>query len=200
VKRLVPLVSALLVLPACHHGGTREASGGVASSDNGFMGGCRASWLAPPMVDPSIEVPLGGGGVLLHVRAGGTQNYTCTRSSDGGTSWTLTGPSALLVDCNGQVVGRHQASDAGAGFPEWIEPDGTLVVAHKIAMFVPSDGARSAPWLLLKAVGYAGNGTLSHVSYVQRLDTDGGVGPALGCEAGETARAPYTADYYFYGR
>jgi hypothetical protein len=189
MKRLTSVMCALFALPACHGGGAREASEGI----------CRASWLAPPRVDPSIDVPRGAGGVLFHTAANGTQNYTCTRATDGGTSWTFTGPSAVLVDCNGKVVGHHDASNAGAGSPEWIEPDGTFVVAHKVATFVPDGGAMSAPWLLLQAVGHGGSGTLSHVAYVQRLDTDGGVAPAPSCEAGDTARVPYTADYYFYG-
>ncbi len=199
MRRLVSLIAALFVLPACHGSGTREVSRGVAGSNAGSEGGCAASWLAPPRVDLSIDVPAGGGRVLLHAAASGTQNYTCARATDGGTSWTLTGPSAALADCNGRALGHHEASDAGAGSPEWVEPDGTFVVAHRVATFAPDGGATSVPWLLLQAVDHGGSGTLSHVVYVQRLGTDGGVAPAHGCEAGDTARVPYSADYYFYG-
>jgi hypothetical protein len=51
----------------------------------------------------------------------------------------------------------------------------------------------------LQAVGHGGTGTLSQVTYVQRLDTDGGVAPGAGCDAGDMAQVSYTADYYFYG-
>lgn len=42
---------------------------------------------------------------------------------------------------------------------------------------------------------------MSEVTYIQRLDTQGGLAPATGCDAaheGATARIGYTATYYFY--
>jgi hypothetical protein len=127
-------------------------------------------------------------------------NYACTAALDGGaSSWTLTGPNAVLGDCTGTVIGHHMASDAGASFPEWITIDGTYVVAKKQAAFTPDGGAASVPWLLLQAVGHGGSGTLGLVDYVQRLETDGGVAPGAGCDAGDTAEVPYSAEYYFYG-
>jgi hypothetical protein len=154
-----------------------------------------------PTVPASIEVPADGGGVLLHAAGAGTQNYACTAGTDGGISWVFVGPQANLSDCNGNVIGHHYASDGGAGFPEWITTaDGTYVIGHKVAAYTPDGGAASVPWLLLQAVGHGGGtGTLSQVAYVQRLDTDGGVAPGTGCDAGDMAQVPYTADYWFYG-
>ena len=42
---------------------------------------------------------------------------------------------------------------------------------------------------------------MSHVAYIQRLTTKGGLAPTTGCDAahaGTTARIDYTATYYFY--
>ncbi len=44
------------------------------------------------------------------------------------------------------------------------------------------------------------NGKMSGVTFIQRLETTGGLAPATGCDAttvGAGARVPYTAAYYF---
>jgi hypothetical protein len=169
-------------------------SGGDASD-----GACPTGWLLTPDVASSIAVPSDGGGVLIHASGAGSQNYVCTAGSDGGTAWTFVGPEADLSDCTGALIGHHFASDAGAGFPEWQTLDGTYVVGHKLAAYTPDGGSESVPWLLLQAVDHGGTGTLSQVAYVQRLNTDGGVAPTTGCDAGDAIQVPYGADYYFFG-
>ena len=169
--------------------------------------GCPTTWFEAPEVDPSIAVPDGGGGVLLHALGAGTQDYKCVQSTtaDGGTSyaWTLVTPDATLSDCHAAVVGHHFASEGGAGFPEWQTTDGTYVVGTKhLPTFTPDGGAGSVPWLLLTAVDAGGTGTLKQTQFVQRLNTDGGNAPATGCDSahvGDTTDVGYTADYYFFG-
>ena len=170
-------------------------------------GGCPASWFVAPVVDPSIAVPDGGGGVLLHAVGTGTQNYVCKAgAADGGPpyAWTLVTPEANLTDCHAQLIGHHFASEAGAAFPEWQTTDGTYVIGTKHPpTFTPDGGAGSVPWLLVTSVEAGGGGTLSMADYIQRLNTDGGNSPATGCAAsgdvGSTTDVGYTADYYFYG-
>ncbi len=175
-------------------------SGGDVEMADASDGGCPGSWTVAPTAPTAIEVPADGGGVLLHASGAGTQNYACTAGTDGGVSWVFVGPQADLSDCNGNVIGHHFASDGGAAYPEWITTtDGTYVIGHKLAAYTPDGGAASVPWLLLQAVGHGGNGTLSQVAYIQRLDTDGGVAPGTGCDAGDMTQVPYTADYWFYG-
>jgi hypothetical protein len=73
-------------------------------------------------------------------------------------------------------------------------------VARKLHAF--DAGAASVPWLLLQATSHGGSGTLASAQYVQRLDTDGGVAPASGCDvdaSGAVLKVPYTADYFFFG-
>ena len=60
-------------------------------------------------------------------------------------------------------------------------------------------------WLLLKAVGAevgpTGGDTLSDTTFIQRLNTSGGLAPtdcASSADVGKQAFEPYTADYFFY--
>jgi hypothetical protein len=175
----------------------------VAASE----GGCPASWMVAPSVDPSITVPADGGAVLLHTAASGTQNYTCTQIDAGSFTWSFVGPEAELRDCNASLVGHHFASDAGATAPEWQTIDGTYVIGKRVAPpFVPDGGAMSVPWLLLQGTSHGGTGTLSRAGYIQRLFTDGGVAPSTACDqtvaggAQASQKVPYVADYYFFGQ
>jgi Protein of unknown function (DUF3455) len=62
------------------------------------------------------------------------------------------------------------------------------------------------PWLLLRKVGDqdgpTGGRTLSVTTFIQRVNTVGGVAPATGCsrrkDIGKKAFVPYDADYFFY--
>jgi Protein of unknown function (DUF3455) len=52
---------------------------------------------------------------------------------------------------------------------------------------------------LLGAVKSDGPGIFDGVTYIQRVNTVGGIAPAdPGDFLGEEARVPYTADYFFY--
>ena len=56
------------------------------------------------------------------------------------------------------------------------------------------------PWLLLKARSTDGPGVFSTITYIQRLQTAGGVAPTESCDrivAGVERAAPYTAIYAF---
>lgn len=60
-------------------------------------------------------------------------------------------------------------------------------------------GATAIPWLLLRKVTAEGPGVLGRTTYVQRVNTTGGLAPAAPpTQVGEEARVPYTADYYFF--
>jgi hypothetical protein len=62
------------------------------------------------------------------------------------------------------------------------------------------------PWFLLKVVGAqdgpTGGDKLSKTTFIQRLNTSGGVAPSTGCtlstDVGKMALVPYTAAYFFY--
>jgi hypothetical protein len=153
----------------------------------------------PPDVPAAIQAPTGHVPFLLG-RATGTQNYTCRPSSASSTgyAWTFVAPSATLVDDKkGKQIATHFAG------PTWQANDGSKVVAALVTSVPGAPGA--IPWLLLRATsttpGRDGGDRLTATTYIQRVNTTGGLTPASGCDAstaGAAANVPYTADYYFY--
>jgi hypothetical protein len=147
---------------------------------------------AAPTVPPALAVPAGH---VLRVKANanGTQNYIC-RAAAAGFAWALEGPEAQLRDEHGQIVAKHYAG------PTWEWTDGSSAVAEPQAK-VDAPDARGIPWLLLVVKRHAGAGILAQVSFVQRLETDGGRAPADGCDAAHRdarVKVPYRATYYFW--
>ena len=145
----------------------------------------------PAAVPENLRVP-GGQTARLRVVARGAQVYICTANPDA-YAWVLEAPDADLFDERGANVGRHYAG------PTWETADGSRVVGE-VMQRSPVQGA--IPWLLLRATSNEGTGALASVTYIQRLDTAGGVAPVAGCDmehAGERARVSYSAKYHFYG-
>jgi hypothetical protein len=153
-----------------------------------------AAKIAPPSVPSTIQVPAGTKPFLLG-HATGTQNYTCQVTSSG-YAWTLVAPAATLVDDKGKQLMSHYAG------PTWQAKDGSKVVAARVDGVTVSPSA--IPWLLLRATsttpGPDGD-RLTHTTYIQRVNTTGGLAPTSGCDQstlGAARNVPYTADYYFY--
>jgi len=146
----------------------------------------RAPDLPSPACD-SVQVPLGNK-VTFHVYALGVQVYRWN-----GTAWTFVEPVATLFadpNYNGKV-GIHYAG------PTWQTNSGSSVVATRLAGCSPDLAA--LPWLLLQAVSNDGPGVLGSVTYIQRVNTTGGLAPAApGASIGATVQVPYTAEYFFY--
>jgi hypothetical protein len=81
--------------------------------------------------------------------------------------------------------------------PTWESNSGSKVVAARL--FGCSPDPTAIPWLLLEAVSTTGPGIFSSVTYVQRVNTTGGLAPAYpGLLIGQVVEVPYTAEYYFY--
>jgi len=153
----------------------------------------RAQKTQPPNVPDAIRARPGEEVALL-VHASGSQIYICRAAADGKLVWTLKGPDAVLKDQSGNVIGSHFAG------PTWKLTDGSEVTG-KAAAHADSDDPNSVPWLLVDAVGHAGNGLLTKVTTIQRVNTHGGKPPATGCDDSHRdaeTRSSYTADYYFY--
>jgi len=130
------------------------------------------------------------------LKAAGVQIYTCKASPDGYEhKWTFVAPDATLSE-NGAVVGHH-----GAG-PTWeFTSDGSVVKGSAKAR--QDGGAGNIPWLWLPTTSVGKPGRFAAVTSVLRVATHVGVEPSGGCDAGhagQEARVPYTADYYFYTR
>jgi hypothetical protein len=166
---------------------------------------------SPPPVPTELEVPEGNR-LFFVGRAFGTQNYICLPTATG-FAWTLVGPQANLFDHRDRQITTHFLSpnpdEGGLARATWQHSDDTSAVWAR-AVAISSDPAYVAPgaipWLRLEAVGDARgphNGrTMTPTTWIQRLNTTGGVAPATGCAAstdvGVRVYVPYTADYFFY--
>ena len=90
----------------------------------------------------------------------------------------------------GQVLRR---SDLGV--------DRRLQVTGKQVAVAPA-APGSIPLQLVKAEPATGSGAMSGISYIQRLNTQGGMAPKTACTSGTQGarqQVAYQADYVFYG-
>lgn len=112
-----------------------------------------------------------------------------------GAEWSFVAPVANLyadADYQGQI-GNHYAG------PTWESNSGSRVVAARVPETGCTPDATAIPWLLLQTVSTEGPGIFRKVTYIQRVNTAGGLRPTNpGTTVGEEARVPYTAEYYFY--
>ena len=140
-----------------------------------------------PAVCSDLQVDTGNK-VIFHVYARGLQIYRWD-----GSAWVFVAPVAtLFADANyhGQV-GIHYRG------PTWEDNAGSIVKAGNALPCTPD--ASAIPWLRLQAVFTSGPGIFGSVTYVQRVNTTGGLKPtAPGSFVGESVEVPYTAEYYFY--
>jgi Protein of unknown function (DUF3455) len=134
--------------------------------------------------------------LFLVVHAIGVQKYTCQANG----TWLFTDPEATLFKTTGvpKAIGTHFLNFA-TGRPVWQLNDGSSVEAARTAM--ASGGTGNIAWLLLQAVvtteGSDGD-RLTNTTWVQRLNTSGGVAPGGTCTPGDSAAVPYSADYFFW--
>lgn len=174
-RLFILLAVALLALP----------SAPAARADGG---GRRAPDLPLPLCQ-SIEAPAGNE-VAFHTFAVGVQVYKWD-----GSAWAFTGPVASLhadAGFRGQV-GTHY------GGPTWESNSGSKVVARRVSNTGCTPDPTAIPWLLLEAVTTDGPGIFNSTTFIQRVNTTGGLAPSTpGTTIGQEARVPYTAEYYFY--
>jgi len=145
-------------------------------------------------LDPRTYDP--GSRLFLVAHATGVQKYACTAAG----TWVFTDPEATLYKSTGapQAIGIHYLNFA-TGRPVWKLEDGSFVEAARTQS--ASGGAGNIAWLLLQGVatGAGDDGDrIGRTTWVQRLNTGGGVGPSGSCIPGATTAVPYTADYFFW--
>ena len=152
-----------------------------------FVGGAARVAIATAQVPNSIAAP--GEEVVLKVHAEGAQVYECKASPDAKLAWQFREPIATLI-VDGNTVGRHYAG------PTWELSDGSAIVG-KVVGDAPGADANDIPWLKLNVAAQRGNGGLTGVNTVQRINTQGGKLNGVCDQAGKLRAAPYAADYVF---
>lgn len=170
-----------------------------------------ADYVIPPPVPANIQVPAGHR-AFLKAHAFGTQDYICLLSGSGFT-WTFFGPQATLFNDHDKQAITHFLSpnpfESDTPRVTWQHSRDTSTVWGKVSAsssdptFVEPD---AIPWLLVQVAGAqdgpTGGHKLTPTTFIQRLNTSGGVAPSTGCsvptDVGNKALVPYTADYFFY--
>lgn len=177
----------------------------------------QAQSVTPPPVPTNIEVAPPDQAFLLG-RGLGTQNYECQPvGSLGRVDWVLFTPQATLFSDQDEQLITHFFS------PNPLENDivrvawqdsvdtstvwGRVIESSVDRNFVK---AGAIPWLKIDVkntgaqAGPTGGDRLVKTTFIQRLNTDGGVAPATGCDRptdiGKKRFVPYAADYFFYTR
>jgi hypothetical protein len=182
-----------------------------------------AGHVTPPDVPSEIRVQAGNK-AFLEGHGVGTQNYIClpcpnattpaaSCSDASGFAWLLFTPEATLFADQDKSVTTHffspNPSENGTIRATWQHSRDTSIVwgGRAIPSTDPTFVARGAiPWLLLPKAGTqagpTGGDTLTATTFIQRVNTSGGVAPSGGCsrpeDVGAKAFVPYTADYFFY--
>jgi hypothetical protein len=181
--------------------------------------------VTPPAVPPGLEVEEGNR-AFFEGHGIGTQNYICLPCPNpttpaamcpdtSGFAWLLFTPEAALFGDNDRQATTHFFSpnphEGGIIRATWQHSRDTSTVWGRVlhsstdAPFVAPD---AIPWLLVLVTGAdegpTGGRALTDTTFIQRLNTSGGVAPSTGCsqltDVGAKAFVPYTADYLFYQR
>lgn len=142
-----------------------------------------------------VRVPAGQK-LMMSTTGVGEITYECREKKDtaGAHEWAFVGPVATLYSGDRKAVGKYYAG------PTWEANDGSKVTGKQLAVSPASPG--NIPMQLVKTEPAMGAGAMTGVSYIQRLNTKGGVAPAMACDAtskGKRQQVAYEADYVFYG-
>ena len=153
------------------------------------------SMYSQAMLPAAVKVPAGNQ-VAMETVGVGEITYQCSPKKDmaGQFEWAFVGPDARLNDRSGKQVGKYYGPPA-----TWESMDGSRLTATQVA--VAPNGTDNIPMQLVKANPATGRGAMSGITYIQRVDTRGGVAPAMPCAAdnvGAKQAVQYQADYIFY--
>lgn len=151
------------------------------------------SFAAEALPEP-VRVPAGH--VMTMETVGvGEITYECREKKDmaGAFEWAFVVPVAVLNDMQNKPVGKYY------GGPTWEANDGSKVTGKQVAIAPASPG--NIPLQLVKAEPATGKGAMTGTSYIQRLETKGGVAPSATCDMatkGAKQQVAYQAKYVFF--
>jgi hypothetical protein len=195
----------------------RAITAGVIVLGLGSVALAQIAAISVPPMPSKLRAPTGNA-VYFKGSAAGTQNYACVPGNNG-PAWKFLGPQATLfitfpwIQGEGrQQITTHFLSanpeEGGMPRPAWQHSLDTSTVWGRVLEMSsdrPFVAPGAIPWLLLEVAGRQrgpmGGSALLETTYIQRLNTSGGVAPTSGCDAaayGTVALVPYTTDYYFY--
>jgi len=193
----------------------------------GTVTSASAQKISSPATPIGITPPAGNSAFLVG-HALGTQGYVCLPTPTG-ASWTVNNarPEATLFakvfGVDFEIITHFLSPDTNpntdapnplpAGSATWQSSlDSSMVWAKQSGTPLVAGTDSSCPHtgsiacLLLQNIGSqkgpAGGKVMTNVSFIQRLNTNGGSAPVDGCsvstDVGKQALVPYSADYYFF--
>lgn len=158
-----------------------------------IMGSIALLTLASAVSATAAPLPDGiradGAKVIWQVHAAGLQIYECKADTAGKSTWQFREPLATLIS-DDKTVGRHFAG------PGWEFADGSRIKGKVVAQ-APGASDKDIPVLRLDVIQHDGNGDLSKIDTVQRLNTKGGLFTGACDKIGDLHLEPYSADYVF---
>jgi hypothetical protein len=128
--------------------------------------------------------------LAFHVYAKGVQIYKWN-----GTEWVFDAPRAALF------AEENFFGEVGTHFrgPNWESKSGSRVKAAAVPGKACTPDPSAIAWLQLAANETSGAGIFKGVTFIQRVNTTGGLRPTEpGSTLGEIKEVEYTAEYYFY--
>lgn len=154
---------------------------------------CAATMTAPE-VPQAVAVPAGHRPAMT-LKGVGLLTYECRAKAGtaGAYEWVFAGPDATLQDRSGRTVGKYY------GGPTWEHNEGGKITGKQLAIAPASAG--SIPLQLVQTTPATGAGPFNGVTYIQRVNTMGGVAPTSPCDASTMSTkqtVKYSADYVFY--
>jgi len=141
----------------------------------------------------------------------GTQNYVCLPSGNQ-FKFVLFTPQATLFDDDGKQIATHFFSPdpddpLGTIRATWQDSQDSSAVWGKVVPgYSATDDPEAIDWLRITPTANQGapSSVLAKTTFIQRVNTAGGLAPPEGCssaaDVGKTAFVPYSADYIFYAQ
>ncbi len=194
---IVLLVALAVVIPlsthqtiAAHADSTNIQKQSAASHRSSVA---NTSNIIPNNMPAGIQIPQGNV-FLFSLFGSGVLTYACPI-----TAASVEEPMIILSNqTGGRSAGTHYANNDGL---YWENLTGNAVLATPLVK-VPSpiNPQMNAPWVLLKAQAHIGIGQFNRVTFIQRVQTNGGLPNAANCLPGQTEQSsPFSLLYLFYG-
>jgi hypothetical protein len=147
----------------------------------------------PELPEQCGSIRVGEGNKLaFHAYARGVQVYRWNAIT---FKWDFVAPVATLFAEESYFgeVGTHYVG------PTWESKSGSKVEGRRVLGTGCTPDPTAIAWISLSKFRTEGSGILASVTYIQRVNTTGGLEPsAPGTTHGEQREVPYTAEYYFY--
>jgi hypothetical protein len=134
--------------------------------------------------------------VIATLRGVGKQVYSCSATG----TWAFQEPVAGLFTSRGIPTAIHGKGPFWAAF-DGSHVDGSGAVNPGTTTPPYTDLTKNVPWLKLIGTPTPNTtGLFSNVTFIQRIDTRGGVAPTGTCTAPTTKAVDYTANYIFWAK